>query len=134
MTTPVSRRRSRPDDASAFSEARLGTAWSGTEGWGARSKKPSEGSRSRLRWTLWDFNRLCLEADLARLGHPDRKGMPNPLQLALSAREFSDIIVFRSPPRAVQHAMFGALAPIARWRGYRATYPQLSRIVVAHRM
>ena len=70
---------------------------------------------------------------LARLGHTDRNGMPNPLQLALSAQEFSDIIVFRSPPLAVQRAMFGALAPIARWRGYRATYPQFSRIVLAPR-
>jgi len=61
---------------------------------------------------------------LARLGHTDRKGMPNPLQLALSALGFSDIIVFRSPPLAVQRAIFGALALIARWRGYRATYPQ----------
>ena len=68
---------------------------------------------------------------LARLGHTDRKGMPNPLQLALSARSFSDIIVFRSPPLAVQRAIFGTLSPIARWRGYRATYPQLSRTVMA---
>jgi quercetin dioxygenase-like cupin family protein len=70
---------------------------------------------------------------LARLGYTDRKGMPYPLQLALSAREFSDVIVFRSPPAAVQRAIFGVLAPIARWRGYRATYPQLSRIVLAPR-
>jgi len=70
---------------------------------------------------------------LARLGHTDRKGMPYPLQLALSAQEFSDVIVFRSPPLAVQRAVFRALAPFARWRGYRATYPQLSRIVLAPR-
>jgi quercetin dioxygenase-like cupin family protein len=70
---------------------------------------------------------------LARLGHTDGRGMPSPLQLALTAREFSDVIVFRSPPLAVQRAIFGALAPIARWRGYRATYPQLSRIVLAPR-
>lgn len=70
---------------------------------------------------------------LARLGHTDGKGMPYPLQLALSAREFSDVIVFRSPPLALQRVIFGALAPIARWRGYRATYPQLSRIVLAPR-
>ncbi len=70
---------------------------------------------------------------LARLGHTDGKGMPTPLQLALSAREFSDVIVFRAPPLAVQRAIFGALAPVARWRGYRATYPQLSRIVLAPR-
>ena len=70
---------------------------------------------------------------LARLGHTDSKGMPNPLQLALTAREFSDVIVFRSPRLAVQRALFGVLAPIARWRGYRATYPQLSRTVLAPR-
>ena len=70
---------------------------------------------------------------LARLGHTDGKGMPHPLQLALTAREFSDVIVFRSPPRAVQRVIFGALAPIACWRGYRATYPQLSRTVLAAR-
>jgi quercetin dioxygenase-like cupin family protein len=70
---------------------------------------------------------------LARLGYTDAKGMPHPLQLALCAREFADVIVFRSPPLPVQRALFGALAPIARWRGYRATYPQLSRTVLAPR-
>lgn len=70
---------------------------------------------------------------LARLGHTDAKGMPRPLQLALTAREFGDVIEFRSPPPAVQRALFGALAPIARRRGYRATYPQLSRTVLAPR-
>ena len=68
---------------------------------------------------------------LARLGHTDAKGMPSPLQLALTSLEFSDVIVFRAPPPVVQRAMFGTLAPIARWRGYRATYPQISRMVLA---
>jgi mannose-6-phosphate isomerase-like protein (cupin superfamily) len=70
---------------------------------------------------------------LARLGHTDAKGMPHPLQLALTAREFSDVIQFRRPPAAVQRVLFGALAPIARRRGYRATYPQLSRTILAPR-
>ncbi len=70
---------------------------------------------------------------LARLGHTDNKGMPNMLQLALIGQEFSDVVVFRSPPPAVQHVLFGALAPIARWRGYRATYPQFSRTTLAKR-
>ncbi len=70
---------------------------------------------------------------LARLGHTNNNGMPHPLQLALTAREFSDIVVFRSPPLVVQRALFGAMAPVARWLGYRATYPQLSRIVLAPR-
>ena len=70
---------------------------------------------------------------LARLGHTDAKGMPHPLQLALTALEFSDIVVFRAPPLVVQRILFGALAPVARGLGYRATYPQLSRIVMAPR-
>ncbi len=67
---------------------------------------------------------------LARLGHTDPKGMPDLWQLALTAREFSDVVVFRSPPPPLQRVLFGALAPIARWRGYRATYPQLSRTML----
>ncbi len=70
---------------------------------------------------------------LARLGHTNAKGMPHPLQLAVFAREFSDVIVFRTPPPAVQRAIFGALAPIATSLGYRATYPQISRTVLAPR-
>ena len=71
---------------------------------------------------------------LARLGHTNAKGMPDPLQLALSAREFSDVFVLRRPPEAVQRVMFAALAPIAHRRGYRGTYPQLSRTVLAPRL
>jgi len=70
---------------------------------------------------------------LARLGHTDAHGMPSLLQGALTSQEFSDVIVFRSPPPMVQRAIFGALAPVARWRGYRGTYPQISRTVLAAR-
>jgi mannose-6-phosphate isomerase-like protein (cupin superfamily) len=70
---------------------------------------------------------------LARFGFTDKSGMQSLLQLALTGREFSDVIVFRSPPPVVQKAIFGALAPIARLRGYRGTYPQLSRMVLAPR-
>ena len=70
---------------------------------------------------------------LARLGYTDSNGMPSALQGALTAQEFSDVIVFRRPPLIVQRVVFGALAPIARWRGYRATYPQISRMVLAPR-
>jgi hypothetical protein len=71
---------------------------------------------------------------LAREGHVNAKGMPNPLQLAVTAQEFSDVVVFRKPPPRVQHVLFGALAPIARRRGYRATYPSLSRTILAPRL
>ena len=70
---------------------------------------------------------------LAREGHLNKRGMPHPLQLALFATEFSDVIVFRRPPAAVQRVVFGALTPIARRRGYRATYPALSRTSLAPR-
>jgi hypothetical protein len=39
---------------------------------------------------------------LAHLGLVNSKGIPHPLQLALFAQEFSDVIEFRSPPAAVQ--------------------------------
>ncbi len=64
---------------------------------------------------------------LARGGHVNAKGLPSSLQLALTATEFADVIVFRKPPAVVQRVVFGALAPVARRRGYRATYPSLSR-------
>jgi quercetin dioxygenase-like cupin family protein len=70
---------------------------------------------------------------LASEGHVSKRGMPHPLQLALFATEFSDVIVLRRPPAAVQRALFSALAPIARRRGYRATYPTLSRTALAPR-
>ncbi len=71
---------------------------------------------------------------LAREGHVNGKGMPNPLQLAVTAQEFSDVIVFRKPPPGVQRVVFGALAPIAKQRGYRATYASLSRTILAPRL
>ncbi len=70
---------------------------------------------------------------LAREGHVGKSGMPGPLQLSLFAPEFSDVFVLRRPPAAGQRVLFGALAPIARRRGYRATYPSLSRTTLAPR-
>ena len=70
---------------------------------------------------------------LAREGHVNEKGMPNLLQLALTAQEFSDVIVLRKPPPSVQRVVFGALGPIARRRGYRPTYASLSRTTLAPR-
>ena len=61
---------------------------------------------------------------LARDGKTNAKGMPNLLQLALIAREFDDVVQFTTPPRWVQRLLFGLLAPIARARGYRGSYPK----------
>ena len=66
---------------------------------------------------------------LARLGHTNRKGMP--IHCNWRCLRWS-LIEFRAAADGATHA-FRALAPIARWRGYRATYPQLSRTVPAQR-
>jgi quercetin dioxygenase-like cupin family protein len=64
---------------------------------------------------------------LARDGHTNDKGLPDPLQLTMFATEFRDVIVFKRPPAAAQKLLFGALRPIAKARGYRGTYPQYGR-------
>jgi mannose-6-phosphate isomerase-like protein (cupin superfamily) len=64
---------------------------------------------------------------LAGDGHTNEKGLPDPLQLAMFATEFRDVLVLKRPPSAVQRLVFGILRPIARARGYRGTYPQYGR-------
>lgn len=44
-------------------------------------------------------------------------------------REFDDTMRLPSPPRAVQRVLFAALAPLARWRGYRSSYPEYDQHV-----
>ena len=65
--------------------------------------------------TLWG-----LGAD----GHTNEKGMPGILQLMAVADEFSDVIVFRRPPRPIQRAVATVLVPVAHRRGYQGTYPR----------
>lgn len=64
---------------------------------------------------------------LAVDGRTDATGRPGLLQAALFAREFDDVIRFTSPPRAVQRTLFAALAPLARLRGLRGSYPEYER-------
>jgi mannose-6-phosphate isomerase-like protein (cupin superfamily) len=59
---------------------------------------------------------------LARDGKVDKKGVPHPLQLAVSAKGYSDVMVVATPPPWVQKLLFGVLAPIGRRRGLRPTY------------
>jgi quercetin dioxygenase-like cupin family protein/uncharacterized protein YndB with AHSA1/START domain len=63
---------------------------------------------------------------LARDGKVSRRGLPSLLQLAVIAREFENEGYATRPPLAVQRALFGPLAAIARRRGYRAWYPSYS--------
>lgn len=64
---------------------------------------------------------------LARDGKIDRKGVPRPLQLAVTASAYRDTMVIVSPPPAVQRIVFGVLAPIGRALGRRPSYEQYLR-------
>jgi quercetin dioxygenase-like cupin family protein len=61
---------------------------------------------------------------LAQNGKTNSKGMPNLLQAAIFAREFSDVLYFTRPPLWVQRLLFGVLAGVARALGYRGSYPE----------
>ena len=61
---------------------------------------------------------------LAQDGKTDAKGMPNLLQLALLASEFEDVVRLVTPPPLLQAVLFPLLAPIARLRGYKSSYPK----------
>jgi hypothetical protein len=61
---------------------------------------------------------------LANEGKVDRKGRPGPLQGAVIAREFADIVVFTSPPPTVQKIALGVLAPLGTLLGYQAIIPR----------
>jgi quercetin dioxygenase-like cupin family protein len=66
---------------------------------------------------------------LANDGLVDRKGRPFPLQAAVIAREFADVVVFTRPPPAVQRLALAILSPLGRLLGYR---PIISRYCKPH--
>ncbi|MER6386610.1 cupin domain-containing protein [Streptomyces sp. NPDC001250] len=66
---------------------------------------------------------------LAEDGKTDDRGRPGLLQAVAMAREFDDVVRFTKPPRAVQRILYGALAPLARLRGYRGTHPEYAKRV-----
>ena len=61
---------------------------------------------------------------LAQDGKTNARGLPNLLQLALLAREFSDVIRFTRPPPIIQSLLFAVLAPIARLSGLRSNHAE----------
>ena len=61
---------------------------------------------------------------LAEAGKTNRKGMPNPLRLAVIARAHFDTVRLPFPPYAVQRAALAVGAPLGRLLGYRATTPR----------
>lgn len=69
---------------------------------------------------------------LARDGKVDGRGLPHPLQLAVTAHAYRDVMVLASPPAWVQNVAFGILAPVGRVLGRKPYYPEylLSDVVV----
>lgn len=57
---------------------------------------------------------------LAAEGKTNRKGMPNPLQLAVIARANFDTVRLPFPPAWVQRLALGLVAPVGRLLGYSA--------------
>jgi mannose-6-phosphate isomerase-like protein (cupin superfamily) len=58
---------------------------------------------------------------LAAEGKTNRKGMPNPLRLAVIARSHFDTVQLPFPPTSLQRAALAIGAPLGRLLGYRAT-------------
>lgn len=61
---------------------------------------------------------------LARDGKVNAQGLPHPLQLAVTASAYRDVMVIASPPPWVQRLVFAVLAPVGRLTGHRPSYPQ----------
>jgi quercetin dioxygenase-like cupin family protein len=58
---------------------------------------------------------------LAAVGKTNRKGMPNPLRLAVIAKAHFDTVQLPFPPAALQRAALALAAPLGQALGYRAT-------------
>jgi quercetin dioxygenase-like cupin family protein len=63
---------------------------------------------------------------LAEDGKTNRKGMPNPLRLAVIARAHFDTVRLPFPPAWLQKAGLALGAPVGRGLGYRPTYEPTS--------
>lgn len=61
---------------------------------------------------------------LARDGKVNPEGMPDPLQLAVMAREYRETIAFTKPPPIVQRLTIPPLALLGRLAGRRAMYDE----------
>jgi quercetin dioxygenase-like cupin family protein len=60
---------------------------------------------------------------LAAQGKTNRKGLPNPLQLAVIARAHFDTVRLSFPPVALQRVGLALGAPLGRLLGYRSVIP-----------
>jgi len=61
---------------------------------------------------------------LARDGKVNKKGLPDPLQLAVMGHEYGDVIQFTKPPPLVQKLTIPPMAALGRRRGRKPMYPE----------
>lgn len=77
-----------------------------------------------------DFERLIETMfSLAQDGKTNRKGMPNPLRLAVIARAHFDTVRLPFPPAWMQRVGLTLGAPLGRMLGYRAAYEPAPELV-----
>lgn len=62
---------------------------------------------------------------LAMQGKVNQKGLPSIWQTALLAEKYQNVFRLATTPYALQRAVFRMLAPVAKWKGYRAVYEEL---------
>ena len=66
---------------------------------------------------------------LAQAGKTNRKGMPNPLRLAVIARAHFDTVRLPFPPVWMQRVGLAFGAPLGRLVGYRSTFEPAAEAV-----
>ena len=69
---------------------------------------------------------------LAVAGKTNRKGMPNPLRLAVVAQAHFDTVQLPFPPAWLQRAGLALAAPLGRLCGYRSTHAVNPSTAAAH--
>jgi hypothetical protein len=80
--------------------------------------KPSYNSRPALQFESLLETMFALAAD----GKTNRKGMPNPLRLAVIAHAHFDTVQLPFPPASLQRIALALGSPAGRLLGYTPTY------------
>lgn len=79
-----------------------------------------------VRWKVWPAmdteDLLRTLTGLSNDGKTNKQGIPGLLQLSLTASRFSAAIRLSTPPFFILKLLFAVLRPVARLRGYKATY------------
>ncbi|MDP8911184.1 MAG: cupin domain-containing protein [Actinomycetota bacterium] len=83
--------------------------------------------RPSLEWEQLLATMFALAAD----GKTSRKGMPNPLRLAVIAQKHFDDVRLPFPPAWMQRIALALGAPLGRLAGYGATYEATGRVPLA---